>query len=119
MTSPLETLLQIEKKYSQFPPNSRYYGLDTLALERPDVKMIIYLPRRFIPGPEQFALLNEHQVLEGERVDAIAARYLGDPEQFWRICDANGAMKPGELTELAGRKLRITLPEGYPGPNND
>ena len=41
--------------------------------------------------------------------------YLGDPEQFWRLCDANGAMRPDELTETVGRRLRITLPEGVPG----
>ena len=52
---------------------------------------------------------------EGERLDNIAAQYLGDPEQFWRICDANGAMRPDELTETVGRRLRITLPEGIPG----
>ena len=36
---------------------------------------------------------------QGDRLDNIAARYLGDPEQFWRICDANGAMRPDELTD--------------------
>jgi hypothetical protein len=119
MTGPLETLLGIEKKYSQFPPNSRYYGLETLTLEGRDGKKIPYLPRRFIAAPEQFALLNEHTVLEGERIDTIAAQYLGDPEQFWRICDANRAMTPDELTEQPGRTLRITLPQGFPGTKND
>ena len=55
---------------------------------------------------------------EGERLDIIAAQHLGDPEQFWRLCDANGAMRPDELTETVGRRLRITLPEGIPGPRN-
>ena len=44
--------------------------------------------------------------------------YLGDPEQFWRVCDANRAMRPDELTETIGRRLRITLPEGIPGAPN-
>jgi len=39
---------------------------------------------------------------------------LGDPELFWRVCDANRAMRPDELTETIGRRLRITLPEGIP-----
>ena len=52
---------------------------------------------------------------EGERMDTITAQYLGDPEQFWRVCDANGAVRPDELTETVGRRLRITLPEGIPG----
>ena len=41
-----------------------------------------------------------------------SARYLGDPELFWRLCDANVAMRPAELTETIGRRLHITLPEG-------
>ena len=52
---------------------------------------------------------------QGDRLDNLAARYLGDPEQFWRLCDANGAMRPDELTQTSARRLRITLPEGVPG----
>ena len=55
---------------------------------------------------------------QGDRLDNITAQYLGDPEQFWRICDANDAMRPDELTETIGRRLRITLPEGMPGTPN-
>jgi hypothetical protein len=64
---------------------------------------------------ENFALLQEHVVMEGERLDNITAQYVGDPEQFWRICDANRAMRPDGLTATPGRRLRITLPEGIPG----
>jgi hypothetical protein len=60
------------------------------------------------------ALLQEHEVTQGDRLDNITHRYLGDPEQFWRLCDANGAMRPEEL-EVPGRRLRITLPDGVPG----
>ena len=67
------------------------------------------------PPPSAFTLLLEHSVTEGERLDSITAQYLGDPEQFWRVCDANGAVRPEELIETVGRKLRITLPEGIPG----
>ena len=49
--------------------------------------------------------------MRGRAARSIAAKYLGDPEQFWRICDANGAVRPDEL-EMVGRRLRITLPEG-------
>jgi hypothetical protein len=105
-------------KTTLFPPASRYYGIDTATLETADGKIIIYLKRRFVPLPEQFALLQEHVVTQGERLDNIAARHLGDPEQFWRICDANAAMRPDELTETVGRRLRITLPEGIPGISN-
>ena len=101
-----------------FPPTSRYHGIDTATLETGEGKTIIYLRRRFLPPPERFALLQMHVVTQDERLDNITAQYLGDPEQFWRVCDANGAMRPDELTETIGRRLRITLPEGVPGIPN-
>ena len=101
-----------------FPPTSRYYGIETAKLETIEGKTVIYLKRRFVPPPERFALLQEHVVVQGDRLDNITARYVGDPEQFWRICDANNAMRPDELTETIGRRLRITLPEGIPGVPN-
>jgi len=102
---------------SVFPPTSRYHGSETTILESADGKPIIYLTRRFVPSPERFALLQEHVVTQGERLDNITARYLDDPTQFWRLCDANGAMQPRELEEI-GRWLRITLPEGFSGVAN-
>jgi hypothetical protein len=101
-----------------FPPTSRYHGIDTAKLETADGKTLICLRRRFLPPPERFALLQVHVVTQGERLDNITAQYLGDPEQFWRVCDANGAMRPDELTDTIGRRLRITLPEGVPGVPN-
>jgi hypothetical protein len=122
MFDPNQALQQVLQpgglKATLFPPTSRYHGIDTATLETADGRTIIYVRRRFLPSPERFALLQEHVVTEGERLDNITARYLGDPEQFWRIGDANGAMRPEELTETIGRRLRITLPEGIPGIPN-
>ena len=98
-----------------FTTPGRYHDVGTAQIETVPEKTIVYLRRRFVPPPERFELLQEHPVTEGDRLDNITARYLGDPEQFWRICDANNAMRPSELTETIGRKLRITLPEGIPG----
>jgi len=103
---------------ANFPMNSRYSGIETATLETADGKTIIYLRRRLLPALDRFALLVEHVVTQGERLDNITASYLGDPEQFWRVCDANAAMRPDELTETIGRRLRITLPEGIPGLPN-
>jgi hypothetical protein len=86
-------------------------------LETPDGSKIVYLNRRFVPPPERFELLQEHVVTQSERLDNITAKYLGDPEQFWRVCDANGTVNPAELEEM-GRRIRITLPEGIPGTPN-
>lgn len=103
---------------SIFSSTSRYYGMETTTLEKPDGKIVAYILRRFVPAPERFSLLYEHVVTQDERLDNITAKYLGDPEQFWRVCDGNGAMRPEELTETIGRRLRITLPEGIPGIPN-
>lgn len=97
---------------SLFAGNSRYQGIATATLTIPDGQVVTYVLRRFIAPPGQFRLLQEHTVVQGDRLDNIAAKYLGDPEQFWRIADANGAMRPEELTDLIGGKLRITLPQG-------
>lgn len=122
MSDPNQSLLDLLKpgalKATLFAPTSRYYGIDTATIEASDGRITIFILRRFVPAPERFALLVEHAVTQGERLDNITARYLGDPEQFWRLCDANGAMRPDGLTERPGRKLRITLPEGIPGQTN-
>lgn len=112
----LRSLLQpAPLKTALFPPTSRYSGIDTKTIEAADGRIIVYLQRRLLPSPNNFALLQEHVVTQGERLDNITARYLGDPEQFWRVCDPNAAMRPDELTETIGRRLRITLPEGIAG----
>ena len=48
------------------------------------------------------------------RAVPFAAQYLGDPEQFWRIADANGVTAPETLTDEAGTIVRITLPADVP-----
>ncbi len=101
-----------------FPPTSRYHGIETKILKSVNGRQVIYLKRRFVPSPERFELLQEHLVTQDERLDNITAQYVGDPELFWRICDANRAMRPDELTEIIGRRLKITLPEGIPGVPN-
>lgn len=102
----------------QFPPTSRYYNIETAVLERANGKKVVYLKRRLIPARDRFSLLQEHVVTEGDRLDNITSLYYNDPLQFWRICDANNAMRPIELTDVIGRRLRITLPEGIPGMPN-
>ena len=118
MISPLEEVLKSVSKDTRYPPNSRYQGLETATVRTVEGKTVVYLKRRFVPPAEQLALLQEHSVAEGDRLDNLAATYFGDPELYWRICDANEAMLPDELTDSAGRKLRITLPEGVPGNPN-
>jgi hypothetical protein len=102
----------------QFALTSRYYSSETATLDTADGQTIRFLRRRFVPPPERLALFSEHVVTDGERLDAVAAQHLGDPEAFWRIADANRAMRPQDLTAGTGRRLRITLPDGIPGTPN-
>jgi hypothetical protein len=118
-TDPLQALFQAGVlNTTLFPPNSRYHGIATATLLTPEGQSMVYLQRRLVPPPEQFALLQEHTVADGDRLDNLAAQYLGDPELFWQLCDANTALRPEELTDTVGRTLRITLPAGIPGASN-
>ena len=97
-----------------FPPNSRYNAVPSRTHVAPDGKETTYLCRRFIPHPELISSIGTHAVVQGDRLDSLAMRYLGDSEQYWRLCDANGVQRPDELVEAIGRSLRIGLPDGIP-----
>lgn len=97
-----------------FPPGSRYHAIEVATLVREDGRQVPYLRRRFLPATDRFVLLHEYRVNQGDRPDHVAARELGDPEAFWRLCDANGVMAPDELTDTVGEVVRITLPDSIP-----
>ena len=101
-----------------FAPTSRYYGSATATYVDAQNVSHAYALRRFVPSPDAFATLELHVVVQGERYDTIAAQYIGDPLQFWRLSDANGVIDPAEL-ETPGRTVRITLPAGLPGYPSD
>lgn len=94
---------------------SRYAGRTPLVLDTPGGRAVAYLPRRIVPPAERFDLLYEYVVRAGDRIDTVTAAVLDDPEQFWRLADANAAMRPADLTATPGTVLRVTLPEGVPG----
>lgn len=98
------------------PITSRYYGIETTQFTTTDGRVVTYIQRRFLPSPDLFAPLQEHIVTDGDRPDTIADHYLGDALQFWRICDANNAMRPDDLTATIGSTVLITLPAGVPAP---
>ena len=121
MTSPLQALIQLGVVPTvTFPADSRYYGAKTFTYVSPAGETITYLARRIVPQPgaPNFATVAQHTVKQGDRLDLIAAKYLGDPLIFWLICDANGAIEPGELVATPGRVLNITTPQGVPGVPN-
>jgi nucleoid-associated protein YgaU len=121
MTSPLQALIQMGVVPSvSFPTDSRYYGFSTLTYTTSGGQQITYLARRIVPQPgsPNFATIATHTVHQGDRLDLIAAKYLGDPLMFWLICDANGAIDPDDLVASPGKVLNITTPQGVPGAPN-
>lgn len=100
-----------------FPTDSRYYGFSVLQYTAPNGQAIPYLQRRIVPQPgaPNYATINQYVVRQGDRLDIIAAQYLGDPLMAWLICDANGAMRPTDLVETPGSVIAITSPQGVPG----
>jgi len=115
---PLQTLIQMGVVPSvSFPTDSRYYNSATLQYTAPNGQIIAYLARRIVPQPgtPNYATVAQHVVKHGDRLDLIAAKYLGDPLMFWLLCDANGAIRPNSLIATPGSTVAITMPQGVPG----
>ncbi len=94
-----------------FEYTSRYYALETATLTTPDGRAIAYKRRRFLPQGEAMPLLGEVTVAQHDRLDRITGQALGDPEHFWRVCDANNAMNPFDLIVEPGTVLRVPVPQ--------
>jgi hypothetical protein len=92
-------------------PTSRYAQISTAIYEDQNGRRIAYLRRRFLPQGLAMPLLTQATVLEGDRLDLIAARTIGAADQAWRIADANNAMNPFDLTSEVGQTLRIAQPQ--------
>ena len=95
-------------------PNSRYYGAVIETYTRPDGVQVAYLARRIIPEPSVYASVQGYVIVDGDRLDNLAARYLGDPVLYWTICDANGSTNPDALTAQVGRTILIPIGTGVP-----
>ena len=91
-------------------PDSRYADLEVLEHTAPDGTVIRYVDRRFVPPSAAHRRLSRVAVVDGDRLDGITARTLGDPTQYWRICDANEAMHPTDLTDEPGSVLDVPSP---------
>lgn len=96
-----------------YAANSRYFGAEVRKTTL-NGREVGYLARRLVPGPERYATLGALVVQAGDRPDTLATRAIGDPEQYWKIADANVVLHPNELTEVVGAKVRLTLPQGIP-----
>jgi len=97
-----------------FDSTSRYYTITVATLDVTDSdglpRQINYVQRRIIPSMDDMTTVIQHTVIQADRLDNLTARYIGDPTQFWRVCDANNVLAPHELTDTIGRVIKISLP---------
>lgn len=102
---------------------SRYAKSGTSILTSESGKQIAYINRRILPPLPTTSYSIDNNVLSdienvtmtvsaGDRLDNIAARTIGDPEQYWKICDINDFMHPLDLTLNPGRVLIIPMQGG-------
>jgi hypothetical protein len=87
-----------------FEPPSRYLGIETYVVgdHRGRQVEVVSVPE----APVQTAL-GVHLLHQGERLDHLAFRYLGDATLWWRIAELNGAMAAAALTEA--REIEIPV----------
>ena len=85
---------------------SRYQTTPVRDYTTGDGRTLRYVGLR-VPPPTPG--VSVHVVDEGERLDQIAGRVLGDPERFWALADANAAVRPEDLLQ-AGRHLAVPAP---------
>ena len=93
----------------------RYQGVEVAAVRVGD-RDVRYLRRRELPDPRDVRPLAVHTVAQGDRLDLLAARYLGDATASWQLADANAALDPDELTApgTEGDRLTVPFPGGMP-----
>jgi hypothetical protein len=96
-----------------FDPTSRYAAImqSTYVFPAPDGRTVTYVLRRFVPDGRFIPVLGQREVQQGDRLDLVTSQTIGDPLQFWRIADANVAMRPEDLVAVPKRMLRIPVPQ--------
>ena len=88
---------------------SRYEQVDTAQFTLPDGRIVSYKRMRFIP---EGAGSLSYTVQLGDRADIASYNALGDPEQFWRLCDVNRVQRPVDLVDTPGAAIAV------PGPGD-
>jgi hypothetical protein len=116
MNDPVQMLIDAGAiPISPFGPSSRYANVAIARYQVSIDESVPYVLRRFVPQGRDIPLATRHLVLAGDRIDLLAAHYLGDAELHWRVADANLATDMLELTAAAGARLAIPLPPGTGG----
>ncbi len=95
-----------------FDPKSRYVKppLDVYSATDLRGRHVNVLP---MVEPPHEVIMGEYINKEGQRLDHLANSFLNDPNGYWRIAEANGAMLPDALAEVD--RLSVPAPIGASG----
>jgi len=97
-------------------PSSRYLNAPIEMFTPAGGVPVAYLQRRIVPKPGIYVTTQDYAIVDGDRLDNLAYRFLGDPALYWMICDANGVTDPDALTAQIGQTIQIpqasTIPPG-------
>ena len=89
-----------------FNQRSRYATIADAIYRRADGTLVKYKVLRITPDSRS---IQNHLVAQGDRLDLVSFQHYGDPEQFWRICDGSDALRPDDLTDEIGARIRIPI----------
>lgn len=93
-----------------FTLTSRYANQPVLAADRGDGVTARYVRPRWLPDPVAMTVATRHRTIEGDRIDLIAFRNLGNPTAWWMIADANRVIHPAALPGAPGDTVVIPVP---------
>jgi nucleoid-associated protein YgaU len=100
-------------------PDSRFAGLPILEVTTPDgqTRNVVALRIEQLPTDQSTTAV---RVRQGDELDLLARRYLGDERLWWRILDANSLVypldiAPGDVISLpvAGPATTITRARSF------
>jgi hypothetical protein len=107
MPQPYEAAFDVIPGANPYPRTSRYYSTGIAVHTLPDGTEVRYAKRRLLPPLPDPENTSPHVVTDGERPDLLGQRYVGDPEQWWRIADLNPVIDPRDLTAHPGHTIAV------------
>jgi hypothetical protein len=107
MPEPYEAAFDGIPGATPYPRTSRYHDAEIAVHTTKDGTEVRYAKHRLLPPLPAEDDTAGHTVTDKERPDHLGQRYFGDPEQWWRIADANPVLDPRELTAEPGRRIAI------------
>ncbi len=91
---------------------SRYFGLPTFEVDGE-----LTVGQRLRGHPDEFPDSIRHTLVGEETLDALARRYYGREDLWWRIADANPGRfpldwRPGEVVVIPPIRVATRTPRG-------